>query len=50
MPFGDKPLRPMYTRGVDNADTCDGRVCISAARGVTELSGNFAPGVTVFAQ
>jgi hypothetical protein len=34
----------------DCPDTCDGRVCISPTKGVTELSGTFSPGVTIFMQ
>jgi hypothetical protein len=32
------------------ADTCEGQVCISSTAGVVELSGTWAPGVTIFAQ
>jgi hypothetical protein len=31
-------------------DTCEGDVCISATSGVVELSGTWAPGVTIFRQ
>lgn len=31
-------------------DTCDGQVCISATKGIVELSGNWSPGVTIFRQ
>lgn len=34
----------------DCPDTCFGEVCISGSAGVVELSGNWAPGVSAFAQ
>jgi hypothetical protein len=34
----------------DCPDTCDGTLCISRTAGVVKLMGNWAPGVTIYAQ
>jgi hypothetical protein len=44
--LGEEPLPDAG----DCPDTCEGRVCITATDGVVELSGTWAPGVTIFRQ